>query len=283
MFVIPPYPFEGFHLSLYAEGYHEAEYATPPIVEHKDFGDIEIKLKPKPAAATVARTMGVRGRIARDGKPVPTGWVALGFTPAKPMNIPNAYVLRNRTTDSPLYFVDEGPIRNGDFALQAFRPGSRFAVVVFEPGHAPTIQGPLTIKEDELLTVDVDCVPGGSIKGRVSDVPAALQGELWAVAFSRMGHQAETRVKVDGSFLFSNLLPGEYGLKIGYEGVQDRDTYVPSPGHGKAPGYRPTKAEMDAYLKASDAPADPWKRAKLVRVKANETSGVVIDLPDELK
>ncbi|HLJ97962.1 MAG TPA: carboxypeptidase-like regulatory domain-containing protein [Gemmataceae bacterium] len=287
MFALPPYRCEGFHLSFSAKGYREAEYATPPITEHKDFGAIEIKLKPKPTSATAtaatAKAMGVRGRVTRDGQPVASGWIALGFIGAEQMNVPNAYVLRNRTTESPLSIVDEGPIRDGNYSLQAYRPGSRFALVVFESGHAPTIHGPLTIPEDEGLSVDVACVPGGSIGGRVQDVPAAFKGQLWAVAFSRTGHRAETRVQSDSRFLFRDLPPGEYGVKIGHEGIQDRDTEVRWPGEGKGAGYQPSKAEMDAYNKATETPADPWRRATRVAVKSEQTASVVMELPDEFK
>lgn len=284
MFGVPNYPgdYAGFHLSFQADGYQEAEHTTPKIEVAKDFDNIVVRMKKKPGTAG-AKVTGVRGRVTRNGEPVKHGWAALGFVNGRTMNVPNADVVRRRTTAGPLVVVDEAPVRNGEYALNAYRPGSRYVVVVYEPGHAPTHVGGLKVTEDEVSKVDVACVAGGILDGKVTRQPEALAGQLWAVAFSKTGHCAEARVRKDGTFRFLDLPPGEYGVKVGHDGIEDRDVRVPWPGDGKGKDYKPTKEEWAAYSKAFDAPADPWKRAKRGTVTTKETTTIEVDLPEEMR
>jgi hypothetical protein len=269
-------------LSFHADGYREAEHSTPKIDVQKDFEDIVVKMKKKPGAMN-AKPMGARGRVTRNGKPVEKGWVALGILSGGAMNMPNADVMRNRTTASPMYVVDEAAIDKGEYSLKAYRPGSRYVVIVYEPGHAPTVVSGLTIDEDAISNVDIDCVEGGTLEGKVTHHPDALKGQLWAVAFSRTGYRVDARVQKDGTFRFADLPPGEYGVKIGHDGIEDRDVHVAWPGEGKGKDYKPTQEEYEAFQKAFDAPADPWKRAKLATVKAKETTKIDVELPEEVK
>jgi hypothetical protein len=270
----------GFHLSFQAAGYKDAEHSTPRIDAQVDFKDIEVKLKKTPGQAG-AKSYGLCGRVTRGGKPVARGWIALTRAGSGTPNAPNADIMRGRTTTSPMSIVDEGAIRDGEYTLHAGGPAKRYALLIYEPGQAPTLVGNVSIDEKEMSSLDVACVPGGDLEGRVPQVPNAMHGQLWAVAFSRAGYRAETRVQHDGSFRFTNLPPGEYGVKVGLEGIMDRE--VRWAGEGKGADYKPTKEEIEAFQKAFEVPADPWKRARLATVRARETVQIAVELPEELK
>ena len=97
-------------------------------------------------------------------------------------------------------------------------------------------------------------------------MPADWKGHLWVVAFTKTAIQMETRVTPDGMFSFSLLPPGEYGLKVGYDGYQDSE--VPQGSY--------TEWAKDVWEKRSD----PWHRAKVVTVETDhEMSGVELELP----
>jgi uncharacterized protein (DUF2141 family) len=113
--------------------------------------------------------------------------------------------------------------------------------------------------------VDFACSDGGAIHGRVKNVPAGWEGNLWAVAFTKTAIQAETRVNPDGTFSFAQLPPGEYGLKVGHDAYHDWEV----------PGGLFGLPDSVWLLQV-----DPWQRAKLATVRpGSETSGVELELP----
>lgn len=71
------YPDE-YHLSLSADGYHNAEAFTSKVSELKLIAGIVVKLKKKTegTAAEVSKQT-ISGTVTRNGKPVRTGWVGL--------------------------------------------------------------------------------------------------------------------------------------------------------------------------------------------------------------
>jgi hypothetical protein len=103
--------------------------------------------------------------------------------------------------------------------------------------------------------LDVACTEGGSISGWVKGAPRGWQGFLWVVAFSKTGIRAETRVAPNGEFSLQGLPAGEYGVKVGHDAFDDAE--VPQ---GTVP---PEDWER---------PADPWKRAAVITVRAGEDS-----------
>jgi hypothetical protein len=217
----------------------------------------------------------LHGRVTRDGRPVQCGWVALCVVP-RAQNAPNAYVLRGRTTVGERVVYAEVPLRDGAYTLAVPFQGKAWYVVVEEPGQPPTLAGPVAVGLNERRTLDVACADGGSVTGRVKAVARGFEGQLWAVAFSDAGYRAEARVRSDGSFRFVALLPGEYGLKVGHNAYVDTETQVKWPDTGR----KWTKEESEAFQNAWDAPAEPWKRARRVRVEAGREAGPVeLELP----
>jgi hypothetical protein len=194
-------------------------------------------------------------------------------------NAPNAYVLRGRTTHGERIIYNEVPLLAGQYSLKVPHQSKAWYVAVEEPGHSPTVVGPIEVALNEKKALDIACVHGGSIRGRVNAVPKALEGELWVVAFSKCGYRAETRVRPDGAFQLGELPAGEFGLKVGHDAFTDRETQVKWPGM-KPQATPPTKQEQEAFNKAWNAPANPWKRAKLVQVESGrEVTDVELDLP----
>jgi hypothetical protein len=112
----------------------------------------------------------------------------------------------------------------------------------------------------------IDCKEGGSIRGRVANVPADWMGNYWVVAFSRNGIRMETRVGDNNQFLFSQLPSGEYGLKVGHDAYHDAEVSA-----GDL-----SKLPQEAF----DVINDPWQRAKIVTVQAGiAINGVELELP----
>ena len=97
------------------------------------------------------------------------------------------------------------PIRDGFYTLEAPSASNRWYVVVEEPGQPPTQLGPVPIREDAEQTLDIACIEGGGIRGRVTNVPAGWAGHLWVVAFTETSLRAEARIDADGRFSLAKL------------------------------------------------------------------------------
>jgi hypothetical protein len=207
---------EEYHLTVSATGYYDGEAFTPKVTKLQPIKGIVVKLKKKGegAVATVAKQT-ISGTVTRDGKPVKTGWVGLWEMPRR-WSVVNAPVLRGRTVVGEPFSIARAPIRDGAYSLNVPYPKDDWYVVAEEPGQALTQRGPVRIGVNEKKSLDIACVPGGSLRGQVTRVPSGWEGHLWVVAFTKTGIRAETRVDCEGGFFFSNLSPGKYGLKVGH-------------------------------------------------------------------
>jgi hypothetical protein len=149
--------------------------------------------------------------------------------------------------------------------LEVAEEDDSWYVVAEEPGHAPTQIGPVAVALRQEKKLNIACVKGGSVAGRVKNVPKGWEGHLWVVAFTKTGIRAETRVDLDGTFRLDKLPPGEYGVKAGHDAYLDAE--VPRRGQ---------KIPQEAREKR----ADPWKNARVVRVEIGRlTADVVLELP----
>ena len=254
-----------YRLTFSAAGYQDAA-VEPPRVDELKFIPGTVVLMHKnshgPAPAIARRT--IHGTVTRQGQPVPSGWVAL-WSLAKPSNVINASVMRGRTVvESPRVFAT--PLRAGAYSVDVPFPSDTWYVVVEEPGHPLTQVGPIPIGWNASRTLDIACIEGSRIRGRVKAVPPGWEAHLWVIAFSKTAIHEEARVAPDGTFSLPPLPPGEYGLKVGHNAYQDAEVY---------PGSL-DDAPPDAYYEK----ADPWKRATVVKVTAGrETVGVELELP----
>ncbi len=257
------YPGE-YHLIVSAAGYLDTEVVTPGVTELKPISGITVKLKKRTEGSrSEIAAQKVFGRVTRNGRPVKTGWISLWALRGQ-INAPNAFMLRGRTVEGDPIIYASAPIEKGTYSLDVLFQGTGWYLVVEEPGHAPTQVGPISIIVNEEKEVDVACVEGGSISGWVSGAPRGWQGYLWVVAFNKTGIRAETRVAPNGEFSLERLPPGEYGVKVGHDAFDDEE--VPK---------RPVPPED------WEKPADPWKRAAVVEVRAGEESAEIgLELPD---
>lgn len=257
-----------YHLSFTAKGYHDAEAFIPKMDSLKTISGIVARMKRKAdgSAPTVAQQR-ITGAVTRDGRPVNHGWAAL-WEIRKPRNAVNWPVMRGRTVAPPPIPFASAPIRDGHYELEAPFQNKGWYVVIEEAGYPLTQAGPIALELNEKRTLDIAGQRGGSISGRVTNVPKGWEGNLWVVAFTRTGIQAEARVNADSTFALSSLPSGEYGLKVGHDGFEEAEVY---------PGEL-AKQHREAY----NQPADPWKRAKIVKVEIDrETKGVELELPHE--
>jgi hypothetical protein len=252
-------------LTLSADGYEDAEVFTPKVTELKTIKGIVVKLKKKAAGTrpTVPRQR-ITGTVARSGRPVKTGWVSLWAVPWKP-NVVNAYILRGRTVRGGPFIPARAPIRDGKYSIEVPFQDKKWYVAAEEPGQPLTQVGPIAVELNEEKTLNIACTPGGSIAGRVQNVPQGWRGHLWVVAFTKTGIRYETRVREDGSFLLASLPPGEFGLKVGHDAYDDSE--VPR--------------DLRTLTKENwQKSADPWKRAKIVNVKPDRgASGIELEFP----
>jgi hypothetical protein len=170
--------------------------------------------------------------------------------------------MRGRTVVSDPIAYASAPIHgDGAYLLDVPFQGEDWYVVVEEPGQPITPVGPISLSLQEQKVLDIACTAGGHIRGRVVGVPPGWEGHAWVVAFSKTAVRAEARVAPDGAFLLPQLPPDQYGLKVGHDAYEDPEVY---------PGLL-----YQAHPESYEETADPWKRAKVVRVEAVRESGDV--------
>ncbi len=240
----------------------------PPLDERTGGEDIVVKLRKKtPGSKPEVPRQRITGTVNRGGKPVPLGWISLWAPHRREPNVVNAFVQRGRTVPAGGFaraYVPAG--RDGAFTLDVPYQGQWY-VVAEEPGQAATVVGPLEIVLNVERQLDIACTTGGSIAGRVRNVPEGIQGHLWVVAFDRTVIKAEARVAPNGTFRLDRLPPGEYGLKVGHDAFDDAEVPRETLTH-------PIPKE------ARNTEAAPWKRAKVVTVDVGRvTGGVELELP----
>jgi len=212
----------------------------------------------------------VTGVVTRGGKAVGGGRVGGWQKRRKEMNRVNAAILRGRTL--PMWgheFVRTTVNPDGTFALGNLKAGPWFGpwfLVYEEPTGPPTIVGPVAITgKDRTMTVDIAATPGGAIEGRVENVPTAMAGQVWVIAFDATILRREALVSADGTFRLEDLPPGRYGLKAGHDAYTD--PHVPR----RKAGEKPDPKDHQKLAK-------PWQGAVVVTVEPGEAeSGVVVD------
>ena len=143
----------------------------------------------------------------------------------------NAGVQRGRTVPSPRFEMLHVPVRpDGTYAIDELKlrlgnPG-RWFLVFEEPGHAPAVFGPSSLKPGERsrrstwTSWRAGRSPGGS-----STSPRPMAGQVWVVAFNENVIRREARVGRDGTFRLDGLPPGRYGVKVGHDAY--RDPHIP--------------------------------------------------------
>jgi hypothetical protein len=258
------YPDE-YHLTLSASGYHDAEAFTPKVTELKPIAGITDKMKKQTERSKPEMTrQRISGTVTRDGRPVEVGWVGLWAPVRARHNAPNACVVRGRTVERGPAVFASAPIQDGAYVLDIPFQDNDWYVAVEEPGQPLTQLGPIAVSLHQATTLDIACVKGGVIGGRVKGIPTGLEGHLWVVAFSKTAIRAEARVGRDGGFALPPLPPGEYGLKVGHDAYEDPD--VPR--------------GLDIPEEDWTRPADPWKRAKLVEMESGrDHAGIEVEFP----
>ena len=117
------------------------------------------------------------------------------------------------------------PIRDGSYSLNVPFQNEAWYVVAEEAGHPLTQVGPIAIGLNEKKSLDIACIEGGGISGRVKNVPRDWEGHLWVVAFSNTAIREESRSEPDGTFAFPALPPGEYGFEVGHDAYDDPEVY----------------------------------------------------------
>ena len=152
------------------------------------------------------------GVVTRGGKPVGGGRVGGWQKRRKEMNRVNVAILRGRTLPMWGYeFVRTTVNSDGTFALENLKAGPWFGPWFFvyeEPTGPPTIVGPVTItSKDRTMTVDIAVTEGGAIEGRVENVPAAMAGQVWVIAFDATILRREALVSADGTLPPGGLAP----------------------------------------------------------------------------
>ncbi len=241
------------------------------LAAKQNLSGVVVKLARATGEKAKEETTLVTGVVTRGGKPVGGGRVGGWQKRRKEENRVNAAIQRGRTL--PMWgweFVRTTVNPDGRFSLENVKPGPWYGpwfLVYEQPTGPPTIVGPITITSQERTkSVNIVVTDGGAIEGRVENVPAAMAGQVWVIAFNDTILRREVLASVNGSFRLGDLPPGRYGLKAGHDAY--KDPHVPR-----------MKAGEDRFdPKEVNKPAEPWQGAVVVTVEPGKTSrGVVVD------
>ena len=284
-----------YHLAISAAGYEPFEAFLDPLAEDADAEVGPFALTPLepgadagPAAEPGAGKAGddagtqavtVAGRVLPTGGADPAGalvtlWGSRGPTDDA-VNAPLAF---GRLTPRPGFCV--GLVvadADGRFAVTTPRPGDYVlradcapraagdgpAAVTPDARPAPAF-APAAVAAGGRADVEFGPEPAGDIAGRLKAI-SVVRGPAWAVAFDRELLIAAAPVAADGTFRLGPLPPGEYGVKAGRVGDQDRETFN---------GF------LSAWPEAWDTPVDPWRRAVRVTVEPGGTARAEVPLTD---
>jgi hypothetical protein len=248
----------------------EGELFLGKLAAKLNLSDIVVKLARATGEQAKQETTRVTGRVTRGGKAVGGGRVSGWQKRRKEMDRINAAIHRGRTL--PMWgfeFVQTTVNPDGTFALENLKAGPWFGPWFFvyeETTGSPTIVGPVRItSKDRTMTVEIAVTEGGAIEGRVENVPPAMAGQVWVIAFDATILKREALVSADGTFRMEDLPPGRYGLKAGHDAYTD--PHVPR-----------WKVGEEHDPKDLEKPAEPWQGAVVVRVEPGKTAhGVVVD------
>ena len=255
-----------YHLTLSAAGYKDGEAFTPPITRSQTVSGVVARMhRLKGGADPEIVRQSLWGTVMRDGRAVQTGWVVLRKAPAD-ADKPNAGICRGRVVPSAVGYYAAAAIEDGRYRLNVPRPADDWIVVVEEPGGRIRQIQNVTVAPGQIKQLDIATIRAGRIEGRIDGISDTWKNDTWVVAFTRAGLRFETPVAADGSFAFDQLPPGEYGLKAGNDAFMDSER-PPSILADDSPVY--------------GSPAQPWNRARIVRVGSGEViENVRLQLPD---
>jgi hypothetical protein len=240
------------------------------IAAKQNLSGIVVKLARLTGEKVKDETTVVTGAVTRAGKPVGGGRIGGWQKRRTEMNRPNVAIHRGRTVPMEGYESVRTTVNvDGTFALENVKAGPRFGPWFFvyeELAGPPTIVGPVTItSNDRKLTVDIAVTPGGSIEGRVVNIPAAMAGQVWLIAFDTTIVRREALVSADGTFRIDDLPPGRIGLKVGHDAYTD--PHVPR-----------WESRENLDVTQIQKLAEPWQGAVVVTVEPGKTSrDVVVD------
>jgi hypothetical protein len=252
------------------DGYLEGEVFLGKIAAKQNLSGIVVKLARATGKQAKAETTVVTGVVRRGGKAVGGGRIGGWQKPRKENSRPSATIQRGRTVPVSGYELAWATVNaDGTFAVENLKAGPRsdpWFFVYEELTGPPTIVGPVTITgKDRKVTVDIAATRGGAIEGRVENVPAAMAGQVWVIAFDATILRREALVSADGTFRLDDLPPGRYGLKAGHDAYVD--PHVPRSKPGERPG-----------LEVVRKPAEPWQGAAVIVVEPGRTArGVIVD------
>ena len=249
------YPGE-YHLTVSAEGFDDAEGFTPLVETLQQIDDIVIKMKKRGSSAEgeSMQRQQIKGVFRDQGELSEGARVALWKLPGH-QAAANAYVIRGRTTAGDGFVFASAMLEGGRFSLDVPYQDNDWYVLVETPKRVIAFEGPITIAKGESKTLDLGPQNSGGLRGILSN-HSAVSASLHAILFSDAGIQYETRVQANGSFEFTDVYPGVYGLKVGCDSILDSEI----------PGVTNTKMTNDELRMRSD----PWKRAMRVTVREGE-------------
>lgn len=262
-----------YHLTVIADGYEEGEAYTPSVTTLLPIDGIVVKLKRKGsiANAPVVAKQTIVGTIQLGGEPIDAVRAAI-WTKPRATDIVNANVIRGRTSIGDGYVWDTQMLNHGEFTLDVSHPADHWYVLVETPKRVVALEGPFAISTGETKSIELHSRRSGSLRGEVRSDQPAIGESLYAILFSDLGLQYETRVAVDGSFEFLSIFPGSYGLKIGTDAIIDSEI----------PGHNEDLSEEECW-KWNQVPSDPWKRAIKVEVCEGELLDGIVVLSDTLR
>jgi hypothetical protein len=261
------YPTE-YHIAVSAEGYEDGEAFTPLVTTLQDIDGIVVQMTRKGTStdATPMLRQTIVGTVKDEDRLLEGARVALWAVPGK-NNAENAYIIRGRTTIGDGYVFKSEILKDGQFSLDVPYQSGDWYVLVETPSRVVSLHGPVAVGRGETKYIEVVPRAGGGLRGLVTN-HSSVALPLYAILFSDVGLQYETRVKADGSFEFADVFPGTYGLKVGCDSIPDTEV----------PDFSDENMTFESQFEVSVQQSQPWSRAKRVIVNQGQVlKGIEVD------